>query len=512
MARTTLRHSTFQRCFQNQKDGHIIVTTRDQTVHTSFGKNGDRLGNLDEESAVLALLDNAGVKDPTGHQIAAAKRIIQLLGCFPLAINQAGTYINARQKSLNEYESLFRERTTDVLRAHPRMANHEKTIMDTWEVSFNYVECTSSDAAMLLSLFAFLEPGEILLDMLRRGCSDKKIWDQHGQVTLVSPTAAGMDPRLVNVVNDDIRFDNALEVLLAFSLVWRIRTIEGHSAIALHPLVQIYAAGRAATNGKDLFWQEQAILLICQAFPYSEYLGAGQFGDRGRQMFAQVPIVLGVFDKVRAKIEHKTVVRRALIIMLLSASRFNAKEHKRHVIENAKRLLPDDADLDLSTWAVERESTLLRICGEHDKSYGVLENHILKLSESSSGPDITNERTNGQRGGLVIAYANNLLLDGKTGRATEELQAGEPLNVKSPSIMELDVARQKHVMLGRALRNAAHFQEAIFPLPRAAERRQGHGSWGSQVSLAVTTFCPTFRLVLRNWNAFSSSEVYEGGG
>ncbi|KAI9654941.1 MAG: hypothetical protein M1821_005694 [Bathelium mastoideum] len=204
-------------------------------------------------------------------------------------------------------------------------------------------------------------------------------------------------------------------------------------------------------------------------------------------MFAQLPKILSVFDGLRKAIEHKAIVRRALITMLLSASKFNTIDYKREMIEIAKGLLPDGNDLHLSTWAVARESTLLRTLGDKNRSYGVLQDHIHTLSLSSHERESSlSPRTNGQRGQLVLSYASNLLFDGKTSKAAKELEGWQPLDLEKPSSMELDVARQKHVMLGRALRDEARFQEAIVHVEALlkdayADSRSVKSNWQSQL-------------------------------
>jgi len=447
--------------FPQSRTGHIITTTRDQAAH-NLSAFGNRVETLDPDAAVHALLDKAKMQPPSTAAVVVAKRITQMLGFLPLAIDHAGAYIMARQKSLLEYEELFIGRRGDVLGAQLRVMPREQTIQAAWAVNFDHLESTQPDAVTLLSLFAFLEPSEILVDMLKRGCMGKKTWDQHGEVAILTPAEAGIDQRLVDIVADDLRFDEAVEGLLAFSLVWKLRSMEGLSALALHPLVQIYAAERSKTVGTELHWQQQVILVICQAFPYSVFLDGSDFGDWGRQMFAHIPKVLYAFDNVRPRVDLDAIMRRAMIIMLLSASKFNSMLYKMELVERAKQLLGDDGDVHLSMWAVVTESSLLRIKGENERAYLALQKHIHGLSHSPQAHDAPlNPRINAERGNLVLSYASNLLMDGQTTRATHELEAWEPLDHKMPSRMEQDVAHGKHVVLGRVLRNEGRFQEAV---------------------------------------------------
>jgi len=110
---------------------------------------------------------------------------------------------------------------------------------------------------------------------------------------------------------------------------------------------------------------------------------------------------------------------------------------------------------------VARESTLLRVLGETERSYDTLQNYIQALPTSSQGTNECTPLSNGRRGELLLSYASNLLHDGQTSRAAQEFEAWQPLHLEQPSRMELDIERQRHVMLARTRRNEGHFQEAL---------------------------------------------------
>lgn len=73
-------------------------------------------------------------------------------------------------------------------------------------------------ASELLILFSFLEPGDISELMLRRGCLSNKIWCADGEISKIDPLNAGLDPELVNLLDEEMQFDHAIEQLLA--LLW----------------------------------------------------------------------------------------------------------------------------------------------------------------------------------------------------------------------------------------------------------------------------------------------------
>lgn len=147
----------------------------------------------------------------------------------------------------------------------------KKTVATVWELNFRHLEKDSSMASELLILFSFLELGDISELMLRRGCLSKKIWGADGEISKIDPLNAGLDPELVNLLDEEMQFDHVIEQLLAFSLVQRNSTVAGKKGFSVHPLVQHCARHRVSARTRQK-WQVQAILLIAHAFPFDVYI------------------------------------------------------------------------------------------------------------------------------------------------------------------------------------------------------------------------------------------------
>lgn len=100
--------------------GHTILTTCAQAV----GQLANRLevDVLEEDAGVLLLLHRAGILAPDAPLAQAddasyllARQLYEELGALPLALDQAGAYIEETQCSLQGYLDLFRRRR-DLLR------------------------------------------------------------------------------------------------------------------------------------------------------------------------------------------------------------------------------------------------------------------------------------------------------------------------------------------------------------------------------------------------------------
>ena len=252
--------------------GHIVYTSRDQGVIGTLAKTGLLLDQLAIDEAVLVLLQKANVLSPSAEDFRFAQQIVQQFGCLPLAIDQAGSYIKMRHKSLRAFQELCVQRQSDILKFKPRMAEYDQTVFTTWELNFEQVEKSSKDGRKLLLLFSYLDAADIREAMLDRACSSQKRWNQDGEATEVAPATSGVDEDLICMVQDEIRFDDAIEVLRSFSLIYINEDEQtGLRRFSIHPMVQYCASKRVAPDVQN-YWRAQAIALVCHAFPKDEVL------------------------------------------------------------------------------------------------------------------------------------------------------------------------------------------------------------------------------------------------
>ena len=251
--------------------GHVIVTSRDQAVIGGVAKAGYVLERLEMDEAEMVLLQKAGMIDPSLRDQEEARAIVELLGCLPLAVDQAGAYIQTRCKTFSSYLRLCKERQSEMLEFKPRLSQYEKSVFTTWEINFDQVERESKEASSLLLLFCFLDASNIAEIMLDRACSPQKRWDRAGERSEVGPMDAGVSREIVASLKDEIVFDDAVETLLSFSLIHHNNNLNGLRNFSIHPLVQYCAAQRVIPKVQDQ-WRLQAIAVVCQAFPQTRYL------------------------------------------------------------------------------------------------------------------------------------------------------------------------------------------------------------------------------------------------
>ena len=126
--------------------GHVVLTTRAQA--TGLIAQGIELEQMGPEEGALFLLRRAKIiardapLDTTSYaDWTKAKTIVQLLDGLPLALDQAGAYIEDTACGLSGYLNLYKRRRAALLRRRGRLAaDHPEPVATTWSLAFEKVE------------------------------------------------------------------------------------------------------------------------------------------------------------------------------------------------------------------------------------------------------------------------------------------------------------------------------------------------------------------------------------
>lgn len=111
-----------------------------------------------------------------------ARRIVQKLGYLPLAIDQAGAYLSRLSKPLYTFLPLFESNFKTVLGKKPPEAvwqYGEKTVVTTWEISFQAIQDQDPQAAKLLLLCSFISHEDIDAGFLSLGLHEMFAGGEH---------------------------------------------------------------------------------------------------------------------------------------------------------------------------------------------------------------------------------------------------------------------------------------------------------------------------------------------
>ena len=223
--------------------GHVLLTTRMQAT----GTIADPLAvpALSSGEGAHWLLARARVSEPDAESYRHAEVIVNLLDGLPLALDQAGAYLEETGTSLAQYIQIYQQRCADLLKYRGQVVNgHPASVGATFALALEEIEELYAPAANLLRLCAFLHPATIPEALL----VNESLPDGH---ELLPGLASRYD------------LDVALSVLLRYSLVKRT---PGKHILSIHRLVQ--AIQRDALSKLERHaWAERAVAAVSRAWP-----------------------------------------------------------------------------------------------------------------------------------------------------------------------------------------------------------------------------------------------------
>lgn len=232
-----------------ERSGHVLFTTRAQAL----GPLAQRIEveTMGMAEGTLFLLRRARLIAPgifldhvPQEQLAAAEAIVIEMDFLPLALDQAGAYIEEVGCSLATYLQLYRSHRAELLRRRGHVpGDHPESVATTWSLNFQKIEQDNPAAADLLRLCTFLEPDTIPEELISEG-------------------SAFLGPRLQHVTADALKLNEAIEELRKFSLVQREPE---RKLLRLHRLVQ--AVLRDVMAIEDRYqWAERAVRATNKVF------------------------------------------------------------------------------------------------------------------------------------------------------------------------------------------------------------------------------------------------------
>jgi tetratricopeptide (TPR) repeat protein len=234
--------------------GSVLLTTRSQVlVPGAYRIDLDEM--IPEEGAVF-LLRRAGLvaSDVSYGAIPAAlrleaKAIAEVLDGLPLALDQAGSYIEETQCMLSDYRERYRTSRAALLRRRGGLpaSDHPESVAATWSLSFERIKQQNPTAADLLAVCVFLAPDAIPEEIIREGASELGL-------------------RLGQAAVDPMELDEAIRDLRRFSLVRRDAATQ---MLSIHRLVQAVVRD-TMDEQEQRMWAERVVRAVSRAFPHSE--------------------------------------------------------------------------------------------------------------------------------------------------------------------------------------------------------------------------------------------------
>ena len=225
-------------------NGCILLTSRAHAVGAfASSLEVDSMGVMEATHLLLRRAHRFSTNSP--EELDEAIMLVNALAQFPLAIDQAGAYIEETGCTLSTYLQLYQRYRHELLaRRGGQATGYPESVVTTWSLSFALVERTNPAAAELLQLCAFLAPDHIPEELLTEGAPH---W----------PLA------LREAVTNLLSFNQMLETLLAFSLVKRLSE---DRMLSLHRLVQIVQMERMEAEA-HYTWAQRLVCAMDALFP-----------------------------------------------------------------------------------------------------------------------------------------------------------------------------------------------------------------------------------------------------
>jgi tetratricopeptide (TPR) repeat protein len=238
--------------------GHVLLTTQAQATGDIQAIEVPDM--LPEDGALLLLRRAKIVKLDVPLSGAAdadrdtAKDISKELGGLPLALDQAGAYVDETHCGLAGYLDLYRKQAAELLKRRGATATeHPDSVATTFALSFERVASASPAAADLLRLCAFLHPDAIPEQIFTKG-------------------AAELGPNLSAIAADPLKLNAAFAEILKFSL---LRRDADAKTLGIHRLVQAVIQD-VLTNKEKREWAERAVRAVNRTFPRVEFANWAQ--------------------------------------------------------------------------------------------------------------------------------------------------------------------------------------------------------------------------------------------
>ncbi|KAM6503313.1 hypothetical protein JOM56_000256 [Amanita muscaria] len=255
--------------------GSILITSRDNGMaRITSGTDFAEVTEMGEEEAIALLLESAKVDNKS---MIVAQKLVAALGYIPLAIDQAGAYVQSCDCGLDYYLELFFKHRAQLMsdKEFHGASLYEYSTYGTWEISIEEIKhraegessLAAQSALILYNFFAFLHQDNISEEIFKNAALN--FMSRKGERTNGLPQSISLLDSKTLLLNDDgnwdaLQFQAGIRVLLSFSL---IRTHE--MLYFVHPLIQTWSRDRIPVENVSDCCKKSRALLAC-SFNYQD--------------------------------------------------------------------------------------------------------------------------------------------------------------------------------------------------------------------------------------------------
>lgn len=340
--------------------GVLLFTTRRQTLGSLAEPL--ELSPLSCEEGVALILRRTRqftTSSPGAHTSSVAAELVTLLEGLPLALDQAGAYIEETGCSIADYLQRYRLQRQQVLaRRGTHNGVHPASVTITLRFSVEQVEQEHAAAADLLRVCAFLHSEAIPEELFAAG-------------------AAHLGPVLCSVVTNPYQFDIALAALRNASLVTRHPETR---TLSVHRLVQAVLQDQMEPAEMRL-WSTRVVRMINAVFPEPQLTTWA----RCEQFLAQALACVALREAAKEALAEAYELFYKAGSYLLERGRYKEAEPLLVPIAAVKELPPGSNHLMLIQ-LLQKRAELLWQQGQYPSAEQLL-HQVLAMSEMHLGPE-----------------------------------------------------------------------------------------------------------------------------
>jgi tetratricopeptide (TPR) repeat protein len=208
--------------------------------------------HMNDSDGVLFLLrrakiiaEKAELDEASEESIRQATAVGEAVDGLPLALDQAGAYIEEKRCGLARYLALYRQNMVEMLRTRGEHASdHLESVAGTLSLAFKDLSVESTDALQLLRLLSFLHPDSIPIEMIENA-------------------APALDKPLQSLVGNAIRLENTIGILLKYSLIYRHTN---PAIVSMSRVNQVLLVNELGVHERRI-WVVRIVRLLNYVFP-----------------------------------------------------------------------------------------------------------------------------------------------------------------------------------------------------------------------------------------------------
>ncbi|MBR8840667.1 MAG: tetratricopeptide repeat protein [Stigonema ocellatum SAG 48.90 = DSM 106950] len=233
--------------------GYVLLTTRAQATERyqriEIKKMQPSEGALFLLRRAKLIAEDEELDGVTEGERSLAETISRSMDGLPLALDQAGAFIEETPSSLAEYWQLYQEEGARLLAERGELAIDHESVSITFSLAFKKVLQRNPTAADLIRVCAFLAPDTIPEEIFTSGGTE-------------------LGENLSRLAGKPLDFRDVIKEAGRFSLIYRH---PNNKTFDIHRLVQQVLKDEMDSDSRRL-WAQRTVCAVTQVFPNAEYV------------------------------------------------------------------------------------------------------------------------------------------------------------------------------------------------------------------------------------------------